>query len=240
MSETDSFPRNGDAAEPCWLVDNLRANRVVLKRLHSLKKHLGQRAISSIQASSNGRFSDVALNEHRVCANRSAQRSALFFWGLRYNLFISELTGGAVLSLWRRAQLAAKYDPAMLSVWSHARPDQSWPVLCAVLEHVRNCPTLLAKFSRHSSTAVRTAVAENLYTDLATMFTLCGDADLDLRYSIAENPHAPIAILQKLTGDANPYIAERARRTVTRLMGGDVRTPRFGKPTAEKKRRISS
>jgi hypothetical protein len=99
---------------------------------------------------------------------------------------------------------------------------------------------MLNKFSKHSSTAVRIAVADNLYTDLATMFALSSDDELDVRYSIAENCNAPIAVLQKLTGDLNPYVADRAQRTLTRLMSGDVRSRQFGKQPGDKKRRVLS
>ncbi len=136
--------------------------------------------------------------------------------------------------------MAAKYDPEILSIWSRDRSVQSWPLLCSVIEEVRNCSQMLNKFSKHSSTAVRIAVADNLYTDLATMFALSSDDELDVRYSIAENCNAPIAVLQKLTGDLNPYVADRAQRTLTRLMSGDVRSRQFGKQPGDKKRRVLS
>jgi hypothetical protein len=95
MSEIESLHGNGEA-DVNWLAETLCLEQMLLRRLHGLKKYLSRRGISSVQTQTNGNFFDVALSAERLYASRRARRAAAFFWGLRQNRFISELTGGAV------------------------------------------------------------------------------------------------------------------------------------------------
>jgi hypothetical protein len=46
---------------------------------------------------------------------------------------------------------------------------------------------------------------------------LAVDLDADLRYALAENHNINEGVLELLANDTNPYVADRARRTLTRL-----------------------
>ncbi len=46
---------------------------------------------------------------------------------------------------------------------------------------------------------------------------LVADNDGDVRYGLAENAALPMNLIQKLANDENPYVAQRARKTVNRL-----------------------
>ncbi|MBX9690717.1 MAG: hypothetical protein K2X27_28640 [Candidatus Obscuribacterales bacterium] len=71
--------------------------------------------------------------------------------------------------------------------------------------------------SKDRSALVRAAVAANPATPLEILRVLADDPNLDLKYSMAENHNLPLEILEKLSSDDNPYIHNRATRTMERL-----------------------
>jgi hypothetical protein len=104
-------------------------------------------------------------------------------------------------------------------------------------------PEVLDKLALSSCENVRRQVAENPATNLATLMLLLGDKSPevrlaltynrflpatylewlsrdesdDLRFAMAENPHIPSHILESLSQDSNPYVANRAQKTLARL-----------------------
>ena len=95
-------------------------------------------------------------------------------------------------------------------------------VLERIAENPRVSPDTLTKLSVHVCSSVRAAVAENSSTVLDVLLELMHDECVDVRYSIAENHSMPFGILQSLQDDENPYVASRARKTLSRLVENKV------------------
>lgn len=81
-----------------------------------------------------------------------------------------------------------------------------------------SCPTevleLLARDLHHE---VRAAAAHNENLPRALLWQLSADRHVDVRYAIAANARMPQDVLQGLAQDSNPYVAWRARRTLSRV-----------------------
>ena len=104
-------------------------------------------------------------------------------------------------------------------------PDAFLELLCLVgspgtLERVAEnsnaSPELLNMLSSHTSCEVRIAVAEHQSTPISAVWKLAEDSCLDIPYRLAENPFTPFEVLEWLTEYDNPYVKERALRTITR------------------------
>jgi hypothetical protein len=54
-------------------------------------------------------------------------------------------------------------------------------------------------------------------TPLRLLNKLAFDENPDVRYEIAEDANTPFDLLRMMTEDENPYVAERAKRTLNRL-----------------------
>lgn len=91
--------------------------------------------------------------------------------------------------------------------------------LLAVSPHLPD--SLLEAFSKHPEPAVRlmltcnTAVSSGLKP--AILQVLLADTNPDIRYSLAENYNLPRETLAMLLDDENPYVCNRARKTLQRL-----------------------
>ncbi|MBX9686189.1 MAG: hypothetical protein K2X27_05775 [Candidatus Obscuribacterales bacterium] len=95
-----------------------------------------------------------------------------------------------------------------------------------------SCPSILERIAENPSTAkdtlsrlafhpdpdVRSAVAENNNTPETCFKRLIHDESADVRYRIAENPFAPVTSLYTLLRDENPYVANRAKQTLARIL----------------------
>jgi hypothetical protein len=69
---------------------------------------------------------------------------------------------------------------------------------------------------------VRIAVAENPATPASFIELLAEDESVDVRFAIAENHNTPSYILSMLVRDENPYVADRALRTLERIWPSSV------------------
>jgi len=100
-------------------------------------------------------------------------------------------------------------------------------LLVRIVEH-RNAPLpLLVAMVGHPDPRVRTAVADNPMAPPELLRRLCQDRDIDVRFQMAENHSLTADILNFLAQDENPYVADRARKTLDRLaspMTSSVRT----------------
>ena len=76
---------------------------------------------------------------------------------------------------------------------------------------------VLHNLSKHNDVKVRTSVADNENTSANTSMQLAGDANADLRYALAENHQLDSRILDILAKDENPFVADRAQKTLLRL-----------------------
>lgn len=80
---------------------------------------------------------------------------------------------------------------------------------------------ILRRLALSSDPELRMAVADHLNTPVAVLFLLAEDDNADVRYALAENHNISRDVLNKLLNDSNPYVANRAERTLSRLGTGD-------------------
>lgn len=73
---------------------------------------------------------------------------------------------------------------------------------------------VLAHLSEDTEESVRAAVARNKHTPLFVLRKLTTDKSAVVRFGIAANPEMPDAILLSLFMDPDPYVAERASKTL--------------------------
>ena len=86
-----------------------------------------------------------------------------------------------------------------------------------IANHPATSAIVLHRLSQHSDVEVRMAVADHKNTHIITAMQLARDDNLDLRYAIAENHQIDSGILDILAGDENPFVADRAQKTLLRL-----------------------
>ncbi len=75
----------------------------------------------------------------------------------------------------------------------------------------------LAALSRDESSEVRSAVGGNMATPHHILEQLSKDESISVRFDLAEHPWLPPRILMGLTRDENPYVRQRAIRTIEGL-----------------------
>jgi hypothetical protein len=83
-------------------------------------------------------------------------------------------------------------------------------------------PDTLALLAESCDVKVRMAVADNRSAFTETTMLLAQDEDADLRYQLAENHGIDESVLEVLADDSNPFVAHRARKTISRVHGGTV------------------
>ncbi len=95
-------------------------------------------------------------------------------------------------------------------------------ILLRVAENPSSGKDTLSRLAFHEDPEVRAAVSENPNTPESCFKRLASDESVDVRYRLAENPHSPAAALYNLLKDENPYVAQRARQTLSRILGASV------------------
>lgn len=81
----------------------------------------------------------------------------------------------------------------------------------------RNTPLrTLLRLATDVDVEVRQSILFNPSVTVSLLTHLAGDVHADVRYAVAENALIP-EVLQKLTKDENPYVADRAMRSLSRL-----------------------
>jgi hypothetical protein len=85
-------------------------------------------------------------------------------------------------------------------------------------ENEASPPDVLEKLSQDNDPEVRASVANNPSITSTTLEKLSTDAHEDVRFSLASNPNLPIQILQNLSQDQNPYVGDRAHKTIDGLV----------------------
>lgn len=85
-----------------------------------------------------------------------------------------------------------------------------------VAENANASPELLDILSCHPCCEVRMAVADNQASSICTVWKLVDDRCLDIPFRLAESAHTPHEVLEWLTEFENPYISDRACRTLER------------------------
>jgi len=90
-------------------------------------------------------------------------------------------------------------------------------VVARVAENTNTPAEVLVELATHAHPDVRIALTENPNTPTRILVILAADESADVRYSLAENPNAPLAVLALLCDDENPYVADRATKTLARI-----------------------
>ena len=100
-----------------------------------------------------------------------------------------------------------------------AMPMETWDMNDAnyIASHPATSAIVLHRLSQHSNVEVRMAVADNKNTHTITSMQLAQDDNADLRYALAENHQIDSGILDILASDENPFVADRAQKTLLRL-----------------------
>lgn len=99
--------------------------------------------------------------------------------------------------------------------------DETLKVRARVAENQATPELLLQDLSRDEDEEVRIAVGRNPKTPLRVILRLAFDQHDDVRYSIAENASTHLLILLCLANDENPYVSDRALRTMRRIALGN-------------------
>jgi hypothetical protein len=85
-----------------------------------------------------------------------------------------------------------------------------------VAENPRTPLIALIKLAYDRDPDVRIGICDNSSTPPGLLMLLAGNNCVDVRYAIAENSKTPCQILRLLSRDENPYVADRAMRTLDR------------------------
>jgi hypothetical protein len=99
--------------------------------------------------------------------------------------------------------------------WVLAKGDET--TLLEMLENDSAGTCLLILLACHRSERIRAAVADNPRTPYLGLVRLALDESADIRFQVAENHNVPVTILKLLAEDENPYVSERALRTIERI-----------------------
>lgn len=90
--------------------------------------------------------------------------------------------------------------------------------LVRIAENPNTSRETLSVLAFHNDAEVRCAVADNINTPDTCFKRLAMDESSDVRYRVAENPSAPLASLYAVLKDENPYVSQRAKRTLSRIL----------------------
>ncbi len=90
-----------------------------------------------------------------------------------------------------------------------------------VLEKIGANPStpheVLLRLSLHQEFEVKNAIIDNPNASDDVIEILTGDEDADIRYAVAENHNIAIRFIVHLCDDVNPFVANRAERTLSRV-----------------------
>lgn len=84
----------------------------------------------------------------------------------------------------------------------------------AVAENKRTPGLILWALATDPSVDVRLSVSENLSTSENTIEILIADDSVDVRYGLAENINLPRRFLERLADDENPFVSTRALKSL--------------------------
>ncbi len=147
----------------------------------------------SLHATADHPSFDAWKNVHHLKVESSADDTADYLPGL--NQVISNKFS-AVSKLWRE-----------LSTRTALR----------LIDHPYTPGDVLLELAHHPDADVRAQVADNANTPLEAIMMLVKDESIDVRMSLAECYHLGVAVLELLLEDENPYVCDRAEKTLQRL-----------------------
>lgn len=104
--------------------------------------------------------------------------------------------------------------PAVLAYLADAN---STDVLERIAENPNTSAETLWRLAYNAESRVRAALASNDNTPFDVLEMLSQDESTDVRWAVAENPRMPVHILNSLLMDSNPYVSDRAGKTLSRM-----------------------
>jgi len=107
----------------------------------------------------------------------------------------------------------------LLDELSHATDAR---VRARVAEHENTSLSTLFRLVQDENAEVRQSIAFNPKRTTTLLQQLAQDSSADVRYLIAEDALVPPAVLRLLSNDENPYVAQRALKTLSRLQRLDL------------------
>jgi chromosome condensin MukBEF complex kleisin-like MukF subunit len=96
--------------------------------------------------------------------------------------------------------------------------DEATVLLERIAENPKTHHYTLARLANHADQQVRAAVAENANSSIKTIWRLARDTSVDVRLRVAESYYVPVTVLRVLAMDENPYVQQRAQKTITRIV----------------------
>ena len=117
----------------------------------------------------------------------------------------------------RQLHIAANPETSSVVLRKLATLTEDRSILIYLAENRSTPADTLSTLSRHESPEVRTAVADNPSCPAEILDYLVKDISADLRFAMAENHCLAEELLYDLAMDENPWIADRAERTLARL-----------------------
>lgn len=103
-------------------------------------------------------------------------------------------------------------------ILEHLAKDPHTGLLERIAEHPRTHVTTLLRLSNHEDAQVRAACVENNNLSIKTIWRLARDHSADVRLRMAESYTVPLAVLRVLSEDENPYVANRAAKTIRKMI----------------------
>lgn len=85
----------------------------------------------------------------------------------------------------------------------------------------------------------RMSIADNKHTTIEALNIISEDDNPDVRFALSENHNLDQSILQRLSCDSNPYVADRAQKTLLRINDSSGTTI-SNSPPIEKVERVIS
>jgi hypothetical protein len=85
-------------------------------------------------------------------------------------------------------------------------------------ENESSPPDVLRKLAKDKDPEVRAGVANNPSATHTTLKKMALDPHDDVRFAMASNPHLPLEILEQFIEDQNPYVSDRAQKTLDGLV----------------------
>jgi len=207
------------------------ANKVQKK---AILKHLQGAGRNNFKTGAGFDFLDWQLFHCKEPSSRKRSHAALLYWS-------APKSDQAACDQECAAQLAGQtgltescITRLITKINGHACVDATeqqplvYERLIQIAESDSTSPRMLDLLANCDHVGLKTAIADNPVTTADTLKRLIGEDNLDLRYAIAENHNVPPEVLELLIRDENPFVAQRARKTLDRLQGGQLLQGNFG------------
>lgn len=155
----------------------------------------------------------IRLMVEKMLADYRAVYTAVSQHSLIQYLVSDVLNPNRSVTALHKALASSPYTPA--TVLEELRGCGHADVLVRIAENPNTSEETLTELACEADSEVRAAVCDNKRASAIVQWQLCADPNPDVRYRQAENPNTPLRILIRHLQDENPYVATRARYTMS-------------------------